>query len=129
MAGLVARTYFALGKFSQLNFLYQFDVNFVMRILKDAFAMLDAVHVDRSTDSSSANNEVTVNSEEKIIVRDGHSYRLRALYYYYFRLLYTRVLRAMFTDDHTVAALRIAQLRGSICFDKSNSLQNSKCIS
>lgn len=118
MATLVAQTYFALGKFSQLNFLYQFDVDFVMRVLKDAFALLDATNMDND------NNNIDYNKEE-VESSNTHSNRLRALCYYYFRLLYTRVLRAMFSDDHTVAALRIAQLRGSIRFDTSTSSEDN----
>ena len=94
IATAVAQAHFALQRFAELSPYYHYDVRFVLRVLDDALNMLipppmpvqPAAEVDR----------------------------LYSLTYLIFLLLYRRVVRGMFNEDHLVWALRLAQLRSAM---------------
>ncbi|RNF24116.1 cytoplasmic dynein 1 heavy chain 1 [Trypanosoma conorhini] len=98
IAAAVAKIYFALRRFSQLHWLYQFNVEFIFRILADALALLPA----RSAD---------VGGVEE---RDEDAARLQVLTREVFNLVHQRVRRGIFAEDHLVLAILLGKLRSGI---------------
>lgn len=110
----LSSTFFALKRFSALSSFYEYNVDFIFRVIEDALNALPAKRYTALPTSPCNSPSSATSSRGDTECMEEELLRIQVLLSYVFNLVHHRVVRGMFSQDHVVLELRLAHMRSSV---------------